>query len=127
LPAQSRLRSTSLRGERRRGPLLLAHSSVLLVPFCVRVSTPATIRYYDIGDYLDRDEKLKIIRTFSNIGGIESAKKWSTIQPNTENDWINQRDKAFGNFIELSGGIFADSFGGVKTNRDDWCYTGDDQ
>jgi predicted helicase len=83
---------------------------------------PATLRYHDIGDYLSRDEKLEIIRGFVSIAKIESQKKWTTLTPNAEHDWINQRDIAYASFLELSGGVFSDSFGGVKTNRDAWCY-----
>ena len=37
----------------------------------------ATIHYHDIGDYLSREEKLKIIDDFGDISGIE----WQTLTP----------------------------------------------
>ena len=87
------------------------------------------LRYYDIGDYLDRNEKLKIIRDFDSIAGIDSAKKWTTLTPNKENDWINQRDPAFETFIALgdkedakSLSFFDNYSQGVLTSRDKWCY-----
>lgn len=90
---------------------------------------PATLRYYDIGDYLDRDEKLKIIRGFASVGGIEAAKKWKTLKPNAEYDWINQRDPAFERFIPLGdkdddkGIRFFENYSqGLLTARDNWCY-----
>lgn len=47
------------------------------------------LRYHDIGDYLSRDEKLKII---SETGTIENI-NWDKITPDLNNDWINQRDR----------------------------------
>jgi predicted helicase len=92
-------------------------------------NAPAQIRYYDIGDYLDRNEKLKTIRGFGSISGIDSAKKWTLLKPNAANDWINQRDPAFNGFIPigdkkaLTGNVvFEDYAMGVATNRDAWCY-----
>jgi len=91
---------------------------------------PATLRYHDIGDYLDRDEKLKIIRTFASIGGIGSANKWIMLRPNAERDWINHRDPAFGDFLPLGdkaetetrAPLFENYSLGVGTNRDSWVY-----
>ncbi len=90
---------------------------------------PAIIMYYDIGDYLKRDEKLKIIRDLKSIGGIYARDAWTILQPNDANDWINQRDPAFDRFIPLgakSGDrslvMFATYSSGVKSNRDAWVY-----
>ena len=43
----------------------------------------ASIRYHDIGDFLDREEKLRIIRDFGSIGS-NRAEKWKSIEPNAE-------------------------------------------
>ncbi len=93
-------------------------------------TAPATLRYYDIGDYHTRDEKLQIISGFAGIAGIDSAGKWSTLQPNAEHDWISQRDPAFGQFLplgdktasEAGAHLFAACSLGVSTNRDAWVY-----
>jgi predicted helicase len=81
--------------------------------------------YHDIGDYLSREEKLEIIRTFGGIGRID----WQVISPNQNHDWINQRDPAFDAFLSLGDKkdpttktIFDVYSAGVKTNRDAWCY-----
>ena len=50
------------------------------------------ILYRDIGDYLKREEKLKILRGAESISGI---KDWQTITPNRYHDWIGQRSDAF--------------------------------
>ena len=50
------------------------------------------ILYRDIGDYLKREEKLKILREAGSISGIDD---WREITPDQHNDWIGQRDEAF--------------------------------
>jgi predicted helicase len=81
--------------------------------------------YNDIGDYLSREEKLKIIKGF---GGFKAI-KWKKITPNANHDWINQRDLAFGKFLPLgdknnkTAKVIFDIYpGGLKTNRDAWVY-----
>ena len=83
------------------------------------------LHYHDIGDYLSREDKLKIISDFGSLKGM----KWKSITPNGSNDWINQRDPAFDKFISLgdkedktSKVIFTTYSGGLKTNRDTWTY-----
>lgn len=86
------------------------------------------IYYHDIGDYLDREEKLAIIKGFQSVSGIHREKKWKRIQSNHNHDWVNQRDPAFKKFISLGEKptdgrvIFKEYSNGVKTNRDMWCY-----
>jgi len=87
------------------------------------------LHYHDIGDYLDREEKLAIIRGFQSINGLHREKKWKPIQPNESHDWINQRDPAFETFISLGDKkdedaktFFASYSQGVLTSRDKWCY-----
>ncbi|WRN72064.1 hypothetical protein UM760_06070 [Staphylococcus aureus] len=55
------------------------------------------IKYCDIGDYLSTQEKLEIIKNNSSIAGV----KWKTIQPDDNNDWINQRDEKYQDYISL--------------------------
>lgn len=90
-------------------------------------SGPCDLRYHDIGDYLSREEKLAIIRGFGSVDGMAGAGKWSTLLPNAEHDWINQRDPAFEKFIPIGdkeGGqlIFSGHTAGLQSNRDDWVY-----
>ena len=85
---------------------------------------PCELRYYDIGDYLNREDKLGRLEAVGDIGGID----WQTITPNAEGDWINQRDPVFDTFIPLSDegkgsqAVFAIYSLGVATNRDAWVY-----
>ena len=46
------------------------------------------LHYHDIGDYLSQKDKLKIIEDFTDISSID----WSTILPDENNDWLNQRE-----------------------------------
>jgi helicase domain protein len=89
----------------------------------------AKIYYYDIGDYLSREEKLSIIKDFKSI---ESKKMdWKILNPNEEGDWINQRNDKFKNFIPLidkdnknnKETFFTMSSNGVITSRDSWVYS----
>ena len=86
----------------------------------------AIIRYHDIGDYLSREQKLKIVKEFSSI----SSRKldWQIIESNEKADWLNQRDGLFDSFILLGDKkencqkIFAIFSSGDVTARDSWCY-----
>ena len=52
----------------------------------------AVIHYHDIGDYLSREEKLKIIDDFGDIAHIN----WQLLTPDQHGDWLNKRDSEFG-------------------------------
>jgi predicted helicase len=82
------------------------------------------VYYHDIGDYLSREQKLDFIRDAKSIEAVS----WTSIAPNEQHDWINQRDPAFEKFPGISerwnetDAFFERSSGGVKTNRDAWAY-----
>lgn len=79
------------------------------------------IHYYDIGDYLTREQKLSIIKKFENVSNIE----WKMIKPDQNNDWINKKSDKFGKFIPLinkENSVFTISSSGVTTARDYWVY-----
>jgi predicted helicase len=88
--------------------------------------TSAIIYYHDIGDYLSREEKLKIIQKFGSINN--KGVSWQTLHPNQQGDWLNQRNDIFDTFIPLGGkdvaekAVFAINSNGVVTNRDAWVY-----
>lgn len=93
-----------------------------------QVQQNGQIYWHDIGDYLTQQEKLSTINKFGSINGIKEVSGWTTVTPDAHNDWINQRDGSFDNFLVLSSKkaeqpqIFSDYSNGVKTNRDAWCY-----
>ncbi len=83
------------------------------------------IHYYDIGDYLKREEKLNRLSNFTNLDAI----KFETIIPNAKGDWINQRDDAFDKLIPLkrdkkrqNPSVFDINSSGVVSGRDPWVY-----
>ena len=84
-----------------------------------------TIEYHDIGDYLDREEKLRLVNDAGNAAGLP----WRRLTPNEHGDWINARDPAFAKFMALgdkddvSALRLFDTYSlGVVTNRDAWAY-----
>ena len=87
----------------------------------------AQIFYADIGDYLTREEKLKIIRNTKSIENLEMVE----LHPNKDGDWINLRNDEFAEYIPIapekkfdvaSKSIFNTFAIGVATNRDTWVY-----
>ncbi len=83
----------------------------------------SAIHYYDIGDYLKREEKLNRLSHFTDLDAIP----FETITPNAKGDWINQRDDAFEKLIPLkrdknSKSVFDINSGGVASGRDPWVY-----
>lgn len=76
------------------------------------------IHYHDIGDYLSRKEKLKIIEQTKSIKGVE----WSELLPDRNNDWINQRDYSYQIYPAMEGGYFNIRAVGVNTARNTWVY-----
>lgn len=77
------------------------------------------IHYHDIGDYLNREQKLDILKSTQSINGIE----WNKIEPDKNNDWINQRDKNYENYRALAdeeNSYFGIKDIGIVTNRDAW-------
>lgn len=93
------------------------------------VDDKAEIFYYDIGDYLSREEKLSLVKKYKSISG--NGLEWERIHPNEKFDWINQRDGSFDSLLmlgdkknKLNKNVFfnANYSSGVKTNRDAWCY-----
>ena len=59
------------------------------------------IYFHDIGDYLNREQKLEIIKDFQSVNGISTQNSWTQIIPDQFNDWLNQRDPNFWYIIFL--------------------------
>ncbi len=83
------------------------------------------IHYYDIGDYLKREEKLHRLANFTDLDAID----FKTITPNHKGDWINQREDGFEKLIPLkrdknlqNPSIFDINSNGVVSGRDPWVY-----
>ena len=82
----------------------------------------AVIHYHDIGDYLTREQKLKLVKDFRSISSQKL--EWQIITPNDKADWINQRDGIFDNLIPLFDkkgvSVFNHNGPAVATGRDVW-------
>lgn len=91
-------------------------------------SKECDINFYDIGDYLKRDEKLKIIRNFQSIENVEKLGKFKKIIPDENNDWINKSNPDFKKFFAMgskkkSKDVYFENYScGYQTGRDSWCY-----
>ena len=87
------------------------------------------IYFHDIGDYLNRDQKLEMIEDFQSINGISAQNGWTQIIPDQFNDWLNQRDPNFDTYLSMGDKkdksavvIFENYSMGVGTSRDVWTY-----
>ena len=87
------------------------------------------IQYLDIGDDLSEKQKLSFLHDARSISSLLEANRFSAIEPNSDADWIDQRDSTFENFKEMGNKktgsgekIFLDHTNGIKTQRDVWCY-----
>lgn len=121
----SRREGGKIFGGRSRTPIAIT----LLVKNPNEEKEKAKIHYYDIGDYLTREEKLSKIKDFKSIGNKKMD--WQILNPNEEGDWINQRNDKFKDFIPLidkdnknnKETFFTMSSNGVVTSRDYWVYS----
>ena len=87
------------------------------------------IHYRDIGDYLNREEKLAALREAVSISGFSD---WQTITPDKHHDWIQQRNDAFGQLYPMGSedaktgkaddAIFGLYSRGFATGRDAYIY-----
>ncbi len=124
-------------GERSRqeGGKIFGQGSRAPVAITILVRNPnaehdgCRILYHDIGDYLKREEKLKIMSDAGSIAGIDD---WREITPDQHNDWIGQRDDAFQKFYPMGSkeakagktdeAIFKLFLRGLETARDAYIY-----
>lgn len=119
---------------RKEGGKIFGGGSRTPISITILVKNPAksgkaTIYYHDIGDYLTREQKLKMVRDFRSIASRKL--EWQVIEPNEKGDWINQRDGIFDNLIPLfpeskfdlnAESFFSINSNGAKTQRDAWAY-----
>jgi len=125
------IRGRSKEGAKKEGQnvfdIMTGVAITILVKNPDAVNKKATIQYYDIGDYLDRKEKIKRIKNFKSVNSIE----FSILNPNIENDWINQRSGEFEEYVPLeptkkydskTNSYFITQSLGTATNRDSWVY-----
>ncbi len=89
------------------------------------LKTKSNVTYRNIGDYLNRKQKLE---TISGSGLDDTS--WHVVVPNEHGDWINQRSEHFVGLRALIGQesdgsrahVFSVASYGVASNRDPWVY-----
>ena len=122
---QRRKEKGNVFGEGSRTPI----SITLLVKNPDIKTEKATIHYHDIGDYLDREQKLKIVKEFKTFANPKLS--LTTLQPNEHGDWISLRNDSFSAFIPVdsekkfdfkSQSFFTVNSRGLETARDAWVY-----
>ena len=91
-------------------------------------SANGEVYFHDIGDYLDQKRKTVSSTVWIDKWDYEHP-GWQTIQPDEDNDWVNQGDKSFSKFLPLGNkrsddpiALFENYSLGLSTNRDAWCY-----
>lgn len=121
---------TSGETSRREGGKIFGGGSRAPIAISLLIKNPhakekGKIYFKDIGDYLSREEKLKIISDVESVAGIDS---WLNIIPDSHGDWLKQRDNSFEEFIVLgdkktNAEKLFDNFSlGIVTARDAWAY-----
>ena len=101
---------------------------LLLVKRPGEVTEPAAIHYFDVGDFLTREQKIKIIDN-ADFESIE----WAKVTPNTYSDWINQRSDHYLKLRPVAAiqsessipslePLFDQSAIGVVSGRDAWVF-----
>lgn len=122
------------KGAAREGQNVFDSGSMSGISIAVLVKNPnagvcGRIHYHDIGPDLTTKQKLNIVRDFASVAGISKSGGWSAIQPDENNDWLDQADRSFDCFMLLGDKrnkdeplIFEDFSNGLKTQRDAWAY-----
>ncbi|RBY83210.1 type ISP restriction/modification enzyme [Blastococcus sp. TF02A-26] len=114
---------TSGEDSRREGGKVFGSGSRATVAITILVKEPAatgpaSVHYTDVGDYLTREEKLATVAEVGSIGSLTPV----VIIANEHGDWVHQRTDDFDRFLPVED-VFAVQSGGLKTNRDPWCYS----
>jgi predicted helicase len=102
-----------------------ASVAITLLVKTAGVSQTCRLKYFEVADYLSREDKL---RDLNDYGSIEKV-PWKDLLPNDDGDWINQRNPEFERFIALGDkaregpSIFGTYSQGILTARDAWTYS----
>ncbi|MES2872098.1 MAG: type ISP restriction/modification enzyme [Bacteroidota bacterium] len=124
---------TSGEVSRKEGGKIFGSGSRTPIAITLLVKNPdtktqkATIHYHDIGDYLNREEKLKILSGFKSFSNEKL--QLVTLNPNEHGDWLSVRNDIFSTFINLTPetklntseqSFFLTYSLGLATGRDAW-------
>ncbi len=124
---------------RREGGKIFDSGSRAGVAIMLLVKQPGTVpdagaalHYFDIGDYLTRDQKLDALAAALRVDVHEPPAlddvDWEVLAPNEHGDWINQRSKSFSFHLPITAdgtesGVFDLRALGLATGRDAWNYS----
>lgn len=123
---------TSGERSRKEGGKIFGSGSRAPIAISILVKNPqakqtGNIQFYDIGDYLTREQKLYKIAELKDVNGIKDLEAWQQIVPDEFGDWLNQRDSNFDNYISMGDKkdknsicVFDNYSKGVMTARDAW-------
>jgi predicted helicase len=118
---------------RKEGGKIFGSGSRAPIAISLLVKNPTAeqqgrINFYDIGDYLSREDKLAKIESLGSIAGIASAGGWQAVIPDAHGDWLKLRDQSFAEHLVLGdkkgegSKLFETFTQGVLTARDAWCF-----
>lgn len=119
---------------RKEGGKIFGSGSRTPIAITLLVKKPAhtgkaDIYYYEVDDYLSREEKLSLVKKLGSVGNPQMP--WQKLHPNEHGDWINHRNDRFSEFIPLAPdkkfdgkakAFFTTYAVGVATGRDSWVY-----
>lgn len=93
---------------------------------------PARIHYVESGDYMSTQDKIDQLAVDRSLKLTFPPNHPHLLTPNRHADWVSQRDETFTTFQPVGDkatkgkdrtpGMFRQYSGGLKTNRDAWCY-----
>lgn len=121
----SRKEGGKIFGSGSRTPIAIT----LLVKKPTSKSEKAEIKYFDIGNYLSREEKLKIVADLKSAGNKDFI--WTHLKPNEHGDWINVRNTKFAEFVPVDAikkfdkkaeSFFVVHSRGNASSADSWVY-----
>lgn len=119
---------------RQEGGKIFGSGSRAPIAITIMVKNPEAkehgkIYFYEVGDYLTKEEKLEKIANLKSIETITQQGLWQEIIPDKHNDWLSQRDDEFYDYILIGDKkdkkaitIFENFTLGLATNRDTWVY-----
>lgn len=121
---QRRKEKDNVFGQGSRAPIAIT----LLIKNPKAKNKKAIIYYHDIGDYLNREEKLKAVAQMKSVNAKTFTQK--ILKPNKQGDWLNQRSSLFADYIQIGNknnkqepSYFVPNYSsGIKTGRDSWAY-----
>jgi predicted helicase len=97
-----------------------------------KANSTTSINYYEIGDYLNREDKLAMLKKLSYVGNDKMI--FQKLTPNEHGDWISQRNNLFETFISIGERVDKNVFfipgiycRGLETSRDAWVYNSNRQ